>query len=393
MASTFASQAVDRLQKGLLPEGVRFFEAGLKENPADLECLLGLARVRLLQGDPKEADRLLQQLLSFQPAHNEGQSHRALIRFRAGDQGALEVLRATAMAPHTGSIEQVNYGHALSDTGDSAEAEIAFKRAIVLEPTNVFLRMEAGEAALRRKDGPAAVTHFKAAVDQAPGEYVLLAYLAKAYELVSDLPRAAAALSAAINLAPLEPALHEEMYFIHCAQKAWGHAAESAERLTRIAPNEVQYRYWRGVSLLKAGQLEPAQVLLEDVASRVPNPANVKHALAELQLMRGDRGQAQRLLEDALSLAPTSPAIANDLASLYTQQSEGADRAEQVLLGVLAAIPDDLLTHYNLGLVLAPKDPKRALEHACRAAAAADNALKEQAERLIQSLRHTEQVD
>jgi len=387
--SAHAQQGFQLLQAGKAADGIRAFQQGLEANPRDVDCLLGMARVRLIEGKPDEAHPFLQQIIMLEPLHAEAGSHLALLRFLGGDQAAIDHLRRATMSPTAGAFEFMNLARALGKSGDDAAAEVAFKRAVLLDPKNVFIRMEAGDAALRRGDGLSAVAHFEAAVESSPSEYVLVAYLAKAYAVDGNAPKAIEVLQRAIEMAPLEPAIHEEMYLLRSSTGANAEALAEAELLLKRAPEEPQYRYWRGVSLIRLARLDEAKTELEAVVAARPKAADAKQALADVYTQKRDFARAQKLLEDALALDPTSAASSIDLANLlFEKGAPGKAEAEKVLRRALISHPEEPTLHYNLAVALASSNPRAALEHALKAQSLArpEWSIKAQVDRLVQAL-------
>jgi tetratricopeptide (TPR) repeat protein len=389
MLSPHAQQGFQLLQSGKAAEGVRAFEEGLQANPRDVDCLLGMARVRLIEGKVDEARPFLQQISALEPLHAEVGSHLALIRFLHGDQSALAHLRQATVNPTAGAFEFMNLARALGKTGDHAASEIAFKRAVLLDPKNVYIRMEAGDAALRRGDGASAIAHFGAAVESAPNEYVLMAYLAKAHAISGDAVKAVEVLQRAIELAPLEPALHEEMYLLRNRTGETAKMLEEADLLLRRAPDEPQYKYWRGVALIRLGRLDEAKDALEAVVAARPQAADAKQALADVYAQKRDLPRAQKLLEEALALDPTHAAAAIDLANvLFEKGAPGKAEAQKILKRALISHPEEPTLHFNLAVALAETDRKTALDHARKAQSLSrpDWSIRAQVDRLVQAL-------
>jgi tetratricopeptide (TPR) repeat protein len=389
MLSTHAQQGFSLLQAGKAADGIRAFKEGLQADPRDVDCMLGLARIALIQGNADEAKPYLAQITMLQPLHAEAGSHLALIRFAGGDKSALGHLRQATLSPTAGAFEFINLARALGKTGDHPAAEIAFKRAVLLDAKNAFIRMEAGQAALQRGDGQSAVAHFTAAVESAPNEYILVAHLAKAYAAGGDIPQATEWMQKAIDIAPLEPALREEMYLLKIRTGDNAGALTQVEELLKRAPEEPQYRYWKGVSLIRLGRLQEAKVEFEAVVAARPKASDARQALADVYAQLKDFPRAQKLLEEALQLDPTSAPAAIDLANLLFQKgAPGKAEAEKVLRRALVSHPQEPALHYNLAVALANSDRKKALEHASQAQAFSrpDWSVRAQLDRLVEAL-------
>ncbi len=381
-ASSHALQGFRLLQSGKPAEALRQFQEGLAANPQDEGCLLGMARVRLLEDDPRAAAPFLQRLTKVNPTHAEAQSHLALARFNEGESRALFNLRRLAEAPGSGVYERMNLATALSSSGDAAGAEAAFRSACAAEPKSPFPRMMAAEAALARGDASAAVQHLEAAVKLAPGEVVLLGMLARAHRDAGNLARAAEVLDHASAVSPEDRATLEERYDVAELLGAWKDACAAASRLVKLDGKNADYRYMLARGFANDGQLAQARSLLEVLAKEQPGSPEVRQVLAEVLGQQGDEAGALKQLEEAVRLAPSDPGPANDLANLYLKQPGGKARARKVLEPVLARFPQDAVTNFNLALAFADSDPASARRHAEVAERTADPWLRKEAARL-----------
>ncbi len=386
MPSEHARRGLSLIADGRTDEGIRAFQQGLEVNPEDVECLLGLARVHLLQDRLDEANDLLVRLVRVQPHHAEAGSHLLFLRYRSGDQAALSQLRAAAAAPAATAFELLNLARALDMAGHGAAAGVAFSRAALLEPANRLLRMEAGEAALGRGDAPAAVAHYQAAVDAAPDQYLPRAYLAKALALSGALEQALEQLTSAIALAPEEPALHEEMFLLRERMGAFAEAYQEADWLSSRFPENLRYLYWRGVALVRVGKYAEARPVLEEVVSLSSRSAEARQALADVYYRLQDLPRAQTLLEEAQRMDPASAVVAIDLGNVYVAQGKHA-QAEQALTRALGLHPDHPIIHFHLAVVVSGRDRALAVSHAEKAIRSKDLRVRAEAERLIQGLQ------
>ncbi|HLL54351.1 MAG TPA: tetratricopeptide repeat protein [Myxococcaceae bacterium] len=384
--SNQALQGFRSLQSGQSVDAIRHFQEGLASDPNDEGCLLGMARVRLLEDDARAATSFLQRLVKANPDHSEGHSHLALIRFREGEAYALSNLRRLAAAPDSGVYERLNLGKALSWSGDASGAEAAFQAACAAEPKSPFPRMEAAEAALARGEPAAAVRHLEAAVKLAPNEVVILGMLARAHRETDNLAQAVAVLDRASALAPQDPSILEERYDVAELLGAWKDARAVATRLVKLDGTSADYRYMLARALANDGQPAEARALLEVLAKEQPGSPEVRQVLAEVLGLLGDQAGALKHLEEAVRLEPSDPGPANDLANLYLNQPGGKPKVRKVLEPVLARYPDDAVTHYNLALSLVDSDKAAARLHAEVAERCGDPWLSKEAARLRQAL-------
>lgn len=383
--STYALQGFQLVQSGRAQEGVAKFQEGLKADPNDGGCLLGLARLRLLAGDRDGAVPFLRRLSAAHPELPEAQSHLALMKFQDGDERALETLRTCATAPGAGVFDFLNLGKALSLKHDAQGAEAAFSRAASLEPHNPFPLLEAAEAALARRDSGAAIVRLEAAVRLAPDEVALLCTLADAYEMGGQPKRASEAIGRAGALDPDDPELLSRRYELASAAGDWKEARAAASRLVQQKPDGVQGRYMLGRALAYEGRLPEARELLEKLVAEAPEAAEPRQVLADLLGQLGDRARARALLLEAVELSPAAIGPANDLANAYFEDGAWAD-AERVLGPVAKAHPDDPITNFNLALATSKRDAGAAIALARKVEASGHPSLAPEARRLIAAL-------
>jgi len=386
--SVFAQEALRLIQAGKIDDAVIQYELGVKADGRDVDCLVGLGRARLQQGRGAESKAVWEQLLSVQPQHPEAQSQLALLRFSAGEPGAMEALFAAAYAPGAGPMEHMNLAWALGKNGDGDGEEHEYKKAIAAEPKNAFVQMKAGEAALRRGDPVAALAHLEPAVALAPGEAFLHAYLSKAHQQKGDLEAAAQALLKGLVKTDEHPTLLEELYLVRWAQGYWTDALGAVEKLHQRHPENRQYQYLHAVALNRTGHYRDARALLEPLLSAEPPSPDVRHALSDAFRGLGDLERAQALLEEAVALDPIAVGPVNDLSLLLMKQPGGKPRAVELLRRVVEAHPNDAATHYNLAVALKEAEPGAALAHAKSAQASPDKRIREVAEQMIRELSH-----
>ncbi|HEY8206485.1 MAG TPA: tetratricopeptide repeat protein [Myxococcaceae bacterium] len=386
--SAFAQEALRLIQLGKIDEAVTQYELGVNADGRDVDCLVGLGRARLQQGRSAEAKAAFEQILAVQPQHTEAQSQLALLRFTAGEAGAVEALFAAAYAPGAGPMEHMNLAWALGKQGDGDGEEREYKKAIAGEPKNPFVLMKAGEAALRRGDPLAALSHLIPAVALAPGEAFLHAALSKAHQQKGDLEAAAQALVRGLAKTGEHPTLLEELYLVRWAQGHWPDALAAVEKLHAREPANHQYQYLHAVALNRSGRYPDARALLEPLLSAESRSPDVRHALSDSFRGLGDMVRAQELLEEAVALDPLAVGPVNDLSLLLMKQPGGKPRAIELLRRVVDANPHDSATHYNLAVAFRDTQPGAALGHAKSAQASPDKRIREVADQMVRELSH-----
>jgi tetratricopeptide (TPR) repeat protein len=387
MASTHAREGGQFLQMGQPQEAVRSFQKGLAVDPDDVDCLLGLVRTHLSTGAAGEAESAALRLLKVKPDHAEAQAHLAMLRAQAGDAEALESLKALAAAPTAGYFERFNLGGLLLDRGDLAGARAAYESALQVAPGSAHVHFELGRIHLQQGDADGASIHFQHASEGAPQEPMPLMMLSRAHAA-----RGALGLAIQAGLQALEKAqggmrvsVLEDLFRLYLTGGSPDGAKRVVEELRQLEPSSLNYLYMHGLALMVGGAYRESMALFEEVLRAAPKSWQSLQALSQVHLALGERGLARKRLEEAVALVPTDPGPANDLAMLL-MQDEAHERARPVLERVLAANPQDAVTHLNLAVAWYSTDKAACVRHATQARAHGTGVVREQAERLLEQL-------
>jgi Flp pilus assembly protein TadD len=201
-----------------------------------------------------------------------------------------------------------------------------------------------------------------------------------------EVGRAAHALIAAIDLAPDEPRLYQQLVRVALLAGGTQTAVSAALELRRLDASNPQYAYLHAVASLAHGDVDGAQGILEQALASAPASWEVRQALAQTWRIKKDDARALALLDEAVRLAPTAPGPVNDYAVLLLERDRPAD-ARAALERAAAAHPDDAGVQLNLALACAKlRDVDAAKRHAERAQASSDAGVREQAGRLLAQL-------
>lgn len=370
------------MKVGLLKEAAREFEAGLKENPKDTSCLLGLARLHLGTQDLAQARLALRRLIDVDPTNSEAQSHLALLDVREGNAAAWGTLQSLSEVPGAGFFEHTNLATVLQEKGDLAGAQAALERADKSQPDNPFVLTELGMLALGRQDAAKAVKCLTRASELMPNEWVPQQLLSRALTLNGAAGQAVAVLNKSIEQHPDIAPLYEDLFKLCMTTASLGAAERAAIALRRLKPNDANPLYLHGLVLFTSGKVTESKPLFEEAMRKAPNAFEPRQALAKVLVLLKDHDGARKLLEEANAKAPGEAGPANDLALLYLEKAE-PKKAETVLRAALAKNPDDPPLSFNLALALVQQNKKaEAKPFVARALTSKDADLKEQATRL-----------
>lgn len=382
MASKYANDGGALMQTGLIKEALQAFEAGVKADPKDQGCWLGVARVSMSQQNEAQARRAFQSLLKLAPEHLEAQSALALLDLRKGDKTALDRLKACSASPQAGFFEHYNLAQVLQDAGDLKGAAQALDRANKASPNNPYVLLELATLALQQGDARTAAETAKKVCSLAPREWFPELVAARALVKLGSLTEAVMRLDAASKRFPEQPLLCHELFDVAMVQGNFAAAQRAVIDLRRMSPADANAIYKHALVYFTQGKVADAKPLFEEAQRKAPKAIEPKQGLAKCLMLEKKYDDAQKLLEEAHGLNPAATGPANDLATLLLRKDDGA-RAVKVLLKAHAATPDDDATNLNLALGYVQQGMAlQAKPHVRAALKSADADIRGQAERL-----------
>jgi tetratricopeptide (TPR) repeat protein len=181
-------------------------------NPDSFPVQMRLAEARQKAGDSAAAIRALEQAVKLVPAIQGKQNPNLLIAQIALEQKdtkrAIEALDAFLKVDGNDVDAARQRAQLLEPLGDAARTAAAYARVIDADPFDSHAQTMVGRAALQRKDAPAAVRAFRAALAAKPPDAAVAHYdLAQAYLAAGQNAEAKTETLAALEIAPsFEPA-------------------------------------------------------------------------------------------------------------------------------------------------------------------------------------------
>jgi len=173
---------------------------------------------------------------------------------------------------------------ALLNAGNKAEAT-AFAQSWVKEhPRDVAFRANLGDRATAAKDYPAAIGHYRAALEVQPNNPLILNNLAWVLGQTKH-PQALEYAETANRLAPDQPALMDTLGGILADAGKFDRALPLLERAVSLAPQQPSLRFSYAEALIKAGKkTEAKQQLqeLEKLGDKFSQQASVQQLLGSL---------------------------------------------------------------------------------------------------------------
>lgn len=291
--NTPLAEAMALHQSGALDEAARRYLKILQRAPRDFNALHMLGILRLAQGKPGEAVRLIRQALAIDPrfpdAHlnlgialaAQGQVEAALASFRqalllepnlpqahynigkalmeAGrPEAAVEAYAAAVRLAQFYVEAQYNLANALLALGRLEPALAGYDRVVALKRDHVEAWLNRGNVLRRLRRTEAAAASFQQALALDPGSVEALNNLGNALVELSRIEPAIAAFRQALDLAP--QSVDTLVNFGGCLRAAGRPAeAEAACRAAlELAPGTADAEYNLGLAIMELGRLDEA---------------------------------------------------------------------------------------------------------------------------------------
>ena len=192
-----------RLQQGRPDEAVRLIGRATKANKTDAQYFANLGVALNAAGRPAEAVGALDRAIALKPAFPAAHSNRGMALKALGrlDEAAASYREAIALLPAEAGFH-FNLGNTLNDAGDLDAAEAAYREALRLRP--VYPAAISGLSSVLEEQGRAeeAVGTISAALKQAPNEPECHYRLGRALYQFGRLDDALAAYRRALALRP-----------------------------------------------------------------------------------------------------------------------------------------------------------------------------------------------
>jgi tetratricopeptide (TPR) repeat protein len=281
-------QASEAMRQGNLDQAGEGFASVVKEAPTFAEAFLNLGLVREEQGRHDEAIAGFQKALQLKPRLRGANLFLGIAEYRTNQlDGSLAALRKeTAISPKDAN-GWMWLGIVALEKGDGDEAVRALDEAAKLSPDNVDILYHRGRAHLFvSKDSYAHM--FKAD----PKSWRIRQILAEANADADRHMDAIAEYQAAIQLAPNEPRLHEELGSEFRVAGKVPEAEEAFRKELEIDPDNVVAKYKLGVLLTEKGDAAQGKQLLEAALKVRPGLRNSDYNLGRAEMLLGNDAAA-----------------------------------------------------------------------------------------------------
>ncbi|MEO8128217.1 MAG: tetratricopeptide repeat protein [Bryobacteraceae bacterium] len=290
-----ADQAIALLQQGKTAEAIQLFEKALAANPQSADARFNLALAYLHNRQFDETIRVVSvsNRLRAEDYALLGAAHRAKGSF---DTAAINMRRAVAMQPGNSDFAY-DLALTLIDAGKSAEAVRLLESAAAKPeaPAKVFGAL--GMASFMNGNLPRAELAYAKAIKMEPGAADLHASLGDVWFGSGDFRKAAAEYTAATRLDPANPDYHNKAgrNLLRLDQTA---AAEAEFRNALAAdPHHADALFNLGKIAGVASKNAEAVTLLERAVQSDPNHTEALYQLSLAYQRQGDREKAAATMQ------------------------------------------------------------------------------------------------
>lgn len=332
------------------------------------------------RGDFPAVERECSSALARHPDNGDALHLFGLARRAQGDtQQALSYLeRSLRIEPERAEFH-VNYSNLLRSLGRLADAELALRQALSVEPGSRQARLALARLLADAGMSAAAIDEARPLLERDADDAEAHAVTASAQSSLERLDEAASSFRHAIRLRPDYAIARHNYAALLCKQ---GHAEEALQELEearRLGVGGAGFLYNKGSALMMLSRFDEADDALCEALELAPEDVATHELLGKLRFMRGEddftrslegidkpnlallRGDLLRRagrIEDALGLMrdlheryPDSPSLATSLAVLLQEHGQ----LEEALVHArraAEALPNDVAAVENLVAIL-----------------------------------------
>jgi tetratricopeptide (TPR) repeat protein len=317
--ATEFTRATEAMQEGKLEEADTGFAAVVKLDPGFAPAYFNLGLVRQEEGRFSEAVPNFQKALALQPKLHGANLFLGITEFRLNhlDAAAAAVQKETVAFPKDANA-WMWLGVVRLAQDRAEDAAEALDRADKLKPNDPDILYHRGRAHLLvSKDSYAEM--FK--ID--PHSWRVHRVLAQANAEAERHVDAIAEYEAAIQLAPTQPGLHEELGSEYRNANKIPEAQAAFERELEIDPGNVLARYKLGAIAVEQGDGAKGKELMEEAQREKPGLVHMDYNLGRAEMLLGNDAAAAGHFEQTVK-TDTTPEVVEQawyqLGTIYRRQ-------------------------------------------------------------------------
>lgn len=263
------------------------YQRAILTDPDMVMAWLGLGRVHLARNELGQAEEAFSRVIDLAadpallaPAHD----YRGQILARTGrwEAASDELALAVALAPDNGSYH-LRYGwYAVQAGRPVEESRTHFEQARQLLPGDPWPELRLSDVAFQVEDYEAMLAHAQQAIQKDGSQVWGWILQGRALRHLGQLDGAEESLRRAVELAPKEPATHEELGQILMGAGRAEEALGEYRQAIALAPRDSRYHLSLGSAYLSLGQTADAVSIYRQILEFEPSNPEAQEALRGL---------------------------------------------------------------------------------------------------------------
>jgi len=316
-------------------ERMRWFQAAIAADPANLAALNDLGGVLNERGQSDEAIACFRKAIELDPIFANAHNNLGLaLQAKGRLDEAIDCYRKAIALDPSSSAALNSLGRVLDEKGQSDEAIDCYRKAIALEPNTAGPHNNLGALLAERGQVREAIACFEKAVELDPKIFDFRANLGGALEAAGRLDEAVASYRKAIQLGPENIVIYLHLGAILCDRmKDFDGAIACFEKAVELDPKSANARSNLASALFGKGLLDEAIASCRKAIELDPKSAHARYGLAcGLALSAAGQGEhaGKRDPEERARLRRQASDALHEAVALYTEQlktGKPADRA------------------------------------------------------------------
>jgi len=239
------------------------------------------------------------------------------------------------------SDKYIEEGSQLFKAGDYKNAQIAFNKALDIDPKNAESRYEIAETLRNLGDLQSAAAQYQTIINQEPKHVPARIKLGQIYLLASKINDAEKLANEALALNPESTEAAVLLGGVLATQNNSDAAFVKAEAVLTKKPDDVPATLLLASLNARSGQIEKAVSLLQNASEKNPDNIDPRLMLANLYLQTNAADKARETLESIIKTEPKQLEHRKRLA-VFLIENKQLDKAEEVLRLAVKDLPDDV---------------------------------------------------
>ena len=331
-------------------------------DPGDQESALWLSRLYRLHNDPEKAEQILRGMLKEEP-DNDAAVEQLTQLLLDGNRAEEAITLLQGMASHSQSATTYDLlGDAYTQTHDYPKAEIAYRKAVDLDPSELGHLRGLGQTLLSEEKYPEALSVYQKLTDLMPDDADVYLRIAQIYRELHQLDKAEENLVKARQYAPgsLEVMYNEAMIYesqgrFEDAIRVLSDAVTGVKSQSNVLPTRrrsLAILYQQLGQLYKDTQNYQAAIYTFQELSHLGEEEDRRARLLIMETYRAakDLPKALQAGREAIAKYPTDQSIRLSLAMLLGENQQ-ADEAIKLLQSNLKGGSSDREIYLNISQI------------------------------------------